>query len=146
MATELIMRREGQALRARDPHSHELLMGITAGVDVMARVTQPRNPAQHRLVWALVKLIADNHPDYSNPAEVMRHLKMLAGLVNEFPGVNPRTGEAMIYYEVQSLSWATMDQIRFSQVFPSLMHAAVKHMLPGITSDTVHSEILEMVG
>ena len=143
---ELIMVREGQALKARDPHSFELMMGITPGKDLMAKVSQPRNPGQHKLIWAMCKLIADNHPQFADSEHVMMELKRLSGLLRQVTGVNPRTGEVVDYFVVESISWATMDQVRFAQVFRTMRSQALRFMLPGVTDDQISSQLLEMLG
>lgn len=142
---ELVMMREGGALKPRDPYSLELLEGVKSGVDVMAKVWQPRNLKYHKMAWAALKMVADNHPRYTSPNQVLTDLKKLGGYYKEFDGVDPQTGQQVKYMVLDSISFYTMDQLEFAEFWRVAKINIRTFMLPGIDEDQFARELLEML-
>lgn len=139
-----MMKPEGKlVLSPRDPHSQELLSGITPGVDLMCKVWQPRNLQQHRRMMVLLSKIAENHPRYVRADQVLTDLKKLGGYFDEFEGVHPETGEVVQYMHLRSVSFYSMDQAEFAQFWKTAVHNIKTYLLPGIEETDLYRELVD---
>ena len=93
-----------------------------------------RNVKQHKLFWALMHFVADNSEKYSNANDLVRHLKIATGNVREFYGYDDK-----MYIEAVSMSYASMDQIKFQRFFKSCIDIICSRFEPNL-SDALRKE------
>ena len=103
-----------------DNYTAERLRGrLKVGDIVAATISKPRNPGFHRLAHALGKLLADNLDEFDGMEAhgVLKRLQIEGNIACNaiavvFPGVGPCE-----YRIPQSLSFASMDETAFREVF-----------------------------
>lgn len=126
-----------------DPYSDEQLRALETGRDVMTKIWQARNPKQHKLLFAL------NDPERRSVDDLLRYLKiahrMFDPVVQEVTDV--RTGEVKprIFHVMRSISFYSMPQNEFRQVFDQFIDTIIADILPGIGRDELLAEVLEAV-
>jgi len=140
---DLVMQRVGETLRPRDSLSMEKLRNLSFGADVLVKTYQRRDPVKHRKLFALCSLVADAHPAFETGTDVLNSLKLLANHYEQFTGVNPDTGEIVIYHALKSISFAEMDEQEFGNFYRKAVRAVLDNFLPDIGEDVVISQMLE---
>lgn len=145
MATELIMYRKGSRLVPSNGHSEEMLDKFKQDVDLMAKVSVPRNIRTQGYFWALLSKVAKNHPEYNDARQVMREIKMRLGMLKPYIVVDHRTGKAKTIYEVESTSFDAMDQVEFQEFVARAKDVITTHILPGVSKDELNAEIAGMI-
>lgn len=139
MALDLIVRWNGNALSpVAQMFAEEASLRLRSRVDYLAHISAPRNPRQHALVFALFKLVAENHPTIQTVEEAKEAVKVLTG----------HFSLAILNGKVEklhkSISWGSMDQVDFDQWFPTAIEA-VAHLLRAAPKD-VKERLWEMTG
>jgi len=136
---EVIVRAENGRLHPRDPHSQEIILGLSRDVDVMAKIWQPRNLQQTRFMYALLNKIARTHPDLTTPEAILHHFKIFARLFDPIVGHDGRT-----YIVPRSLSFTSMDQAEFQQIFEHQFKPFIRErVLPGVTDADLYREVMD---
>ena len=69
----------GNCLVGLHDEDHEWLQKQKPGKQVKANMKSSRNPDHHRKAFALMKLVLDNHPDYTNIDDVLLEFKLRSG-------------------------------------------------------------------
>lgn len=139
--TEIIMVKKLGALRPCDEKGEEVLSSIPNGTVVKAQITRPRNIRFHRLFFSLLKLVAENNPNFNSTDDVLDYLKMKLRLftVVQFPDGSTHT-------RLGSISFAKMDETEFHAFAKRCIDVLADYWLPGVTSEDVHREFLERIG
>ena len=94
------------------------------------------------MVW--LNRIADNHPVYDSVDRLLTELKVRAGMFS--PAIVTDTADASktrVVYIVESLSFETMDQARFSQIFEKFRRIIKEEILPGVSDEGLMNEVME---
>lgn len=86
------------------------------------------NVKQHKLFWALMRFVVDNSDKYDNTADLVRHLKIATGNVREFHGYDKK-----MYIEAISMSYASMDGVKFQRFFKSCMNIICEKFAPTLS-------------
>lgn len=144
MAMKVVVRSDGRALWPRDPYSAEIIANMLRDKDAMAEVRQPRSLKQHRFLMVWLNRIADNHPVYDSVDRLLTELKVRAGMFS--PAIVTDTADASktrVVYIVESLSFETMDQARFSQIFEKFRRIIKEEILPGVSDEGLMNEVME---
>lgn len=130
------VRRTGGMLFAADVISRGLLLKLPVNslAEVESRV--PRNAKFHRMVFALFGLIASA---FDEDVEVVRH-KLLVS-IGEFTEVHFNDG--MMDRRPNSLSYSSMDETRFKEMFERLVKAT--YAIYGILPVNIRREIDTML-
>lgn len=141
MAVEIICQWDGRAFVPSDQAQAELAaMAARSGKEIKVAVSHPRNPKQHRLLMALLQIIANNHPTYDRLDKVLLALKLATGhaecsVVNE-----------TVVWTPKSISFAAMDQAEFNEFFDAALHHTTGWLLKGVTREQVLNEITQITG
>ena len=112
MSTRLIMRRIGDRLAPVDDIQREELQKIANGQDLIVETKRARNPKQHRLYFALLKITLDNCDDFKTTEMLLTWLKVKLEYVDTM--IMP-TGETV--FVPKSIAFANMDQTLFAEFF-----------------------------
>ncbi len=141
--TSAIFRKQASSLVPVDEEGRALLAKIKDGRDVECEVIQRRNPRHHRLLFAMIKMLRDNTELFEGKDTeiVLTALKLATGYVRTY--VDRTTGNTVMV--PLSISFASMDQTRFSEWFDCAVHQIAERWFPGSDAETIRSEILAMV-
>jgi len=141
---EILMQRTLSGLAPIDDAGQEMLRKVAVGRLVKARVTQSRNIHHHRMFFALLNLVYDNLPETVEINSVDALLGALKLATGHYEVCKSSAGKE--FRIPKSISFAKMDQTEFDQFFQRCCDVIVKHFLPGVTSEQLRSEILDLVG
>lgn len=136
--TEIIMIRLDHIARPADEISEDAFWRIPNRSQFRALVDAPRNIDQLKMVHALLATIAQAHPGFATIEEIKRDLKRKSGMFREYIAKDGR-----VYYELESVSPALMDQTRFAEVWAAWKRIILEEILPGVTDRELEREIVE---
>ena len=136
----VLMRKTLGSLRPVDDRGSEMLHKIANGDMVKCEITRPRNLAHHRLFFALLNLVFSNQDRYEAFDMFRAAFTIALGHcdVMALPG-------GKVGYVPKSISFAKMDQGEFSAFYNQAVDLVCAKWLPGVSSDDVRREVLEMV-
>lgn len=135
----LIYRRELFGLSPTDDASEAALKSVKLGECVELKLKRPRNLQQHRLFWALMQKVYENQEHYTSPEQVCTAFKFACGLTESI-----KTARGIIQVP-KSISFAKMDQIQFNEFFKLAVDFCVAEVIPGLKSEDLEREVLEMI-
>lgn len=118
-----------------DVHAEELLNSVKLNQECILSLRTSRNPAHHRRLFALLKVVCDNSERYNDVEVLLYDLKVATGLYRT--AVNYLTGE--VYPVADSISFASMSQARFAEWYKRAVEAMSEHL--GIDVDTLAAEV-----
>lgn len=101
------------ALVPADIMAEEFLSTIKIGREVLITIRRARNPRHHRLLFAALRKVVENTDKWASEETLLDELKLATGLAEI--RVNLLTGRP--YAVPASISFAAMDQLKFSQWF-----------------------------
>lgn len=136
----LIFRRELFGLSATDDASEAVLKSVKLGECVEIRLKRPRNLQMHRLFWKLMQTVYENQDHYRSADEVCTAFKFAVGHVDAI-----RTARGIIQVP-RSIAFAKMDQGAFKDFFDAAIKFCVEEVIPGMNSETLEREVMELVG
>jgi hypothetical protein len=139
---DLFLKRTLAGFSAADEASADAIKRYKLGDTFRATVVKPRNLKNHRRWWALCNLIYQNSDQFKSADQVHDYLKILAGHCSQI--VSKSTGE--VYLVADSISFGSLDEIQFQDVFSRATKAVAEHILPGINLDDVSYEIERLCG
>jgi hypothetical protein len=113
------------ALVPRDFHADGFMATIKEGREIMVTARRPRNPAHHRLLWAMLRKVVENSDQWPNETALLDELKLATGLAEV--RVNLLTGKP--YAIPGSISYASMDQTKFKEWFDQATHLLATRVL-----------------
>lgn len=105
--------RRSNYLVPADIMADEFLATIKIGREVLVSIRRARNPRHHRLLFAALRKVVENTDRWADEETLLDELKLATGLAEI--RVNLLTGKP--YAVPASISFAAMDQLRFSQWF-----------------------------
>ena len=138
---KLMLRVVKGGLQPADNYTVERLRarGFKVGDLVASVLTKPRNPKFHRLVHAFGKVITENLEPFTgmDAHSVLKRLQVEGNIGCDeigivFPGVGPCT-----YRIPQSLSFESMDEGRFKEVFSQFCQYVIREYWPGMTEEQI---------
>ncbi len=113
--------------------------GVRIGDLVFVEMKKPRNPKFHRLVHAFGEILVQNIEAFEalNSHSVLKRLQIEAGVGCDemaviFPGIGPCT-----YRIPRSLSFESMDEGEFSEVFEGFCRHVCKAYWPSMTPEAI---------
>jgi hypothetical protein len=113
---------------------------------VFCTFTKPRNPGFHRLVHAFGALLSKNLEafKYMDAHTVLKRLQVEGNIACDemaviFPGIGPTT-----YRMPQSLSYESMDQGKFNEVYSKFCQYVIDKYWPGMTEEQIQ-QMAEMM-
>lgn len=114
---------------------------------VFAVITKPRNPRFNGLVHKFGEIVADNIDDFENydPHKVLKRIQTEALIgceenVFRVPGVGLIT-----QYVPRSLSFESMDEGEFHEIFKAMCNHIAKHYWTSLSSEQIAEMIQVMV-
>jgi hypothetical protein len=102
------------ALYPSDVFAQEFFDRLKDGAEILLSVRKPRSVKNHRLLFALLRITVENTDKWADEEVLLDDLKLATGLFQT--RVSALTG--MPYPVPASISFASMDQARFSAWFP----------------------------
>ena len=141
MTIEVICKWNGHAFTPIDEVQAEIAAkAARGGKEIRMVVSHPRNPRQHRLLFALLKIVADNHEKFDSVEKVLLALKFATGQA-ECNIVNDT-----VVWSPKSISFSSMGQEEFNSFFDAALDAVTGWMLVGTTKTEILNEITTMTG
>ena len=115
------------------------------GETVFVSIGRARNPKYHRLAHALGKMVADNLDDFEGmPAHrALKRLQLESGAGCDEIGYRI-AGQWVVQRIPKSLSYESMDQSEFEEVYRQMCHHLGKTYFDGMTAEQV-SELVEVM-
>lgn len=120
--------------------------GYRVGDLLSASLSKPRNPGFHRLAHQFGALLADNLDEFEgmDAHAALKRLQWEANIGCEEMGVQvPGVGYAMIRIP-ESLSFASMDEGRFREVYRAMTRWVAKRYWPSLTPEKIE-EMAELM-
>lgn len=95
---------------------------LKVGQDYLVTVTTKRNIRFHRKYFALLNLVFQNQEIYNNLDDLRKDLTIAAGFHRERLNIH---GEIIL--EAESINFASMDDIKFSELYSRTIDQIVKY-------------------
>lgn len=137
----IIMRRKAAKLEPVTEVDREFLLEIPEGADLTVRVSRSRSPRQHRLFWALLQIVVDNHDYYKRPEQLLEWLKVRLGYVEETVW-----HDGQVWFKTKSISFASMGQDQFRKFFTESLDVVTTEVIEGIDREAILTEMSMMLG
>ena len=106
---------------------------------VFAEIKKPRNPKFHRLAHALGQILVENIEAFAelDGHRVLKRLQVESGIgCDEMAIYVPGVGQCL-HRTPQSLSFESMDEARFREVFSALCRHVAKTYWPDMSEDDI---------
>ena len=97
------------------------------GQTVELKGRRPRNPAHHRKLFSLLKLLVDNTEQFANTDHALMAVKAATGH-GGWSKPHPKATREMFYPE--SIAFDAMDQTAFEDFYDKSIDAVIKYWLP----------------
>ena len=123
-----------------DEECAERMQRVKDGALVMVSARTSRNPVQHRLLWHLARLVADNSDDFLNAEHVVEQIKIGTGLTDNVLLRIPGVGD-VIQMRGRSIAFESMPQMEFEEWFERALDYVVTDLLPLVSREEVVREI-----
>lgn len=132
-----------QSLAATDDEGREYLKGLALGEPVMVTVKKPRNGKFHRKYFALLGVAFENQDKYEDREAFRAEVIMRAGYWVEHVHVSGK-----VSYTAKSISFASMDELEFSELYRKSVDVIINYFMPGMEPgelDRAVNEVLNFV-
>lgn len=139
--TTLLCRKRLGALRPADRDAEDTLRKLPADQDLRVEVRRLRRPQQHRLYWALVKIVWEHQERYATREQLHQALKVAVGYYDEIT-----KSDGQVIAVPHSIAFGNMPQESFEEFFDAVIRFVVTKILPGTDDAELRRELEEMVG
>lgn len=102
--------------------------------------TVPRNGPQHRKLFALLQLIAENSEVYTTVERALVAVKLIVGHFDV--GIDPTTGE--VIKVPRSIDYESMEQDDFDSFYSHAIDGVLQHILPQFDQERA-DYLMEMI-
>lgn len=136
----VLARRSALGFIPADSMAEDEFKRVPMGRVAYVEIVTARNPRQHRLLFALLKMLV-NADAFPTIEAALIAVKFATGMVEAI--VMSPTETKMI---PKSISFANMTQADFVPWFDAALKAVSERWLPGVTSEELKREIEEMLG
>ena len=138
---KIALRIQKGALVPADPMAAAKLRdrAYSVGDVVFAEIKKPRNPRFHRLAHALGKLLVENIEAFSalDGHRVLKRLQIESGIgCDEMAIYVPGVGQCL-HRTPRSLSFESMDQAQFREVYRGLCDHVAQTYWPGLSAEQI---------
>lgn len=142
MATKIMLAKQFGALRPADEDSEEFLSHLRNGETVSAVITVPRARvlAHHNKLMALLGLVAQNHPTYTDIKTVLFNVKLDLGYADWV-----QRPDGTMAPMVRSISFPKMSQAEFDVFFDRVVKLIITRFLPGVGRAELDREVNEIL-
>ena len=140
MTTHLFRKRLG-ALRPADNLAEQALSDLKPDEIVRVEWKRVRNPRQHKLFFALVRLVFENQSIYESQEALRKAWLIHAGMFDNFA-----TKDGTIVAVPKSMAFGNMDNEVFeNEIFKPFIDFVCKHVIPNLNSESLRAEVEDMV-
>jgi hypothetical protein len=129
------------AIRPATEQDEEKLIRVRNGDLLPVHIRKPRNGRLHRKFFALVNLIAQNHPRLDSVDAVILELKVRAHHYTERITLD---GEIILL--PKSISYEDLEELDFQAFFEKCVKIAGHELLPGIDQGKLDAYLDELAG
>lgn len=139
MSEHLFAKTPAGALKPTDERGEEVLRKVRVGTVVRVKITRPRNPRHHRLLFAILRIVMNHTTAWQKEEDVLFALKMATGMFDMIPTANgpvPR---------VHSISFDAMDQGAFEIAFDRFCDVITTKVIPGLPTEQLKREVEDMI-
>lgn len=140
MSDVVFMQRTLGGLKATDAAGEEALAKIKPGQEVKVEITRPRHIVYHRKYFALLNVIYPHQAIYPTMTSFRGAIAVALGFGET---VKLSRGRSIII--PQSISFASMDQTEFEQLYDKTVELIVTRILPGIDREDVAREVEQVM-
>lgn len=140
MADTVFMQRTLGGLKATDAAGEEALAKIKPGQEVKVEITRPRHLVFHRKYFALLNVIYPHQSAYPTMTSFRGAMAVALGFGET---VKLSRGRSIIL--PHSISFASMDQTEFEQLYDKTVELILTRILPGIDRDDVAREVEQVM-
>lgn len=142
MPTEIFCRKDlAGRLVPDDDQSRERLARFRVGDPIRLQASKPRNYKYHQKFFALIEVVFENQEKYDSMEALRAELTMRAGWYEEHHHI---TGK--VSYSPKSISFASMDQVEFEELFSKVIDVAIEYFLQGSTREEIEQAAMEVIG
>lgn len=140
MERTVMMRRTETGLVPASRDAREALAKIAPGKQVLVKVHSARNPAHHRLLWALLTKTVEAGAPFPTPDALLVALKLALGYADV---VRLPTGATVPV--PRSISFVSMSQEDFRGFFDAAVDLICQRVLPGCDRAALVTEVQAMI-
>ena len=101
--------------------------------ELVAELDKKRNPANHRRYWSFINQTFDMQEDFDNVEQWRKYIQMKAG---HYEAVVTPKGETM--YWPKSISWESIEEGEFKQLFNQVVKAFLKYYGNALTNEQIN--------
>lgn len=127
-------------LEPADAFAEEAFAKWKVGVQILVNWRKPRSIQQHRLLFAILKIVTENSDLFADKETLLENLKQVTGLV--VTKFNPIRG--CFYEVVESISFESMTQQRFNDWFVKAIEVLARDVL-SISPAQLQDEVFAML-
>jgi hypothetical protein len=131
--------RKGGGFYPVDDEGRDILNSVPEGKEIMGEFAPRRNVGQHRLFFALIKILVDNDV-FENTESALLALKIATGEWDTF--IN---GDGKVFYVPRSLAFESMDGARFKRFFDRALHVILTKYMHGSDEAMLRQQVLDLV-
>ena len=135
------MERKGLTLVPADRLAEEDLQALPIGKQLLVEVRKPRSLQHHRLLFALLRKVAESTPTPLSENALLSWVKVRTGYVEMVP-----LGFGKSYAAPASIAFGNMDQGEFGLFFDRVVELICAEIVPGLGKPELLAEIQEMLG
>ncbi len=137
--------RVGTDLRPTQPDGEDIVRSLSGDAEIMVDVKQRRNVQQHKLAMAMITLVWQNIPEnishlWPTKDHFRKMLLEATGYVDEYRDI---AGNVKVV--PKSMAFDKMPQEEFNNFFKDAHKIIEERIIPGIGSEDLKNEILDMV-
>lgn len=133
-------RRYHHVLQPSGDEARETLEAIKNGAEVMVEVKAARNPRQHRLFFALLKLLVDNSDRFDSVPHALIEVKLACHEYDLYVSLDGKT-----YYVPRSIAFHSMPQDKFKRLFDRTVFVICSKWLVGTDQDDLRREVYALI-
>lgn len=143
MATEILIRVDGQRIVPATAVDQEILDGIGSGKEFIARLTSVnrRSSRQDRFYRGLLSKVVQNQDFYRTGEDLHFALKVALGYFDEI-----QVHDGKIIPRVKSVAHAKMDSHEFKTYLDAAIDLICSEIIPGMERNDLLTEIENMLG
>lgn len=138
--TKSVFIRRGMGMFPVNEDGEEIVRAIKDGKECMGEFWPSRRPKQHRLFFAMLKLLVDNTDVFPSVETALRAVKLALGEADEFTCRDGR-----IIWVLRSIAFESCDQARFSRLFDDALHLITDRWLIGMGAEDLRREVFRLV-
>lgn len=130
----------GKVLAPFDTFSEDALSKLPEGKIVLANVSTPRNVKQHRLFFAVLKIVVENNETWGDVSSLKDAILVALKYVDA-----GTTLKGQMFFVPKSISFGSMTQEDFDTFFQKAMALITGEIIPGMDEQSLMEEVEDML-